>query len=95
LSSAARRTSSAAATPSGNWRTIWPYRKEVADKPEQIQDKILEAKLGKFYKQVCLLNQPYVRDDKMTVQDVVTDVIGVCGENIVVRRFVRMELGGK
>jgi len=71
------------------------YRKEVADKPEQIQDKIIEGKLGKFYQQVCLLNQVYVRDDKLKVQDVITDVIGVCGENILVRRFVRMELGGK
>ena len=71
------------------------YRKEVADKPEQIQDKIIEGKLGKFYQQVCLLNQPYVRDDKLKVQDIITDVIGVCGENIVVRRFVRMELGAQ
>jgi elongation factor Ts len=71
------------------------YRKEVADKPEQIQDKIIEGKLGKFYQQICLLNQLYVRDDKLKVQDVITDVIGICGENIVVRRFARMELGGK
>ena len=70
------------------------YRKEVADKPEQIREKIVEGKLAKFYEQVCLLDQPYVREEKRKVREVINDAIAKIGENIVVRRFVRMELGG-
>lgn len=70
-------------------------RKEVADKPENIQDKIIEGKLGKFYEQVCLIEQPYVREDKRKVKDIITDAIGKIGENIVVKRFCRMEVGGE
>jgi elongation factor Ts len=69
------------------------YRKEVSDKPEHIQDKIIEGKLGKFYQQVCLLNQPYVREDKRKVQDIINDAVAKLGENVVVKRFVRMEIG--
>lgn len=71
------------------------YGKEAAEKPEHIRDKIVEGKLRKFYEQVCLLRQPYVRDDKRKVQDIVNDAIARLGENIVVRRFVRMEVGGE
>jgi elongation factor Ts len=70
------------------------YRKEIEDKPENIQDQIIEGKLGKFYEQVCLLKQPYVRDDKRKVEEIITDAIGKIGENIMVKRFVRMEVGG-
>jgi len=56
-------------------------------------DRIVQGKLDKFYDDVCLLRQPYVKDDKVKVGDLVTSAIAKIGENIVVRRFVRYELG--
>ena len=69
------------------------YRSQVADKPAQIQDKIIEGKLGKYYEEVCLTRQPYIRDDSKKVEDLVRETIAKVGENMTVRRFVRMELG--
>lgn len=62
-------------------------------KPEQIVDKIVDGRIKKFYEEICLLEQPFVKDDKVTVQELITDAIGTIGENIRVRRFVRYELG--
>ena len=62
-------------------------------KPEEIADKIVEGRLNKFYGENCLLEQSFVKDDDVKVQQLLTDLIGVLGENIVVRRFVRYELG--
>lgn len=62
-------------------------------KPEAVVDKITLGKLDKFYDEVCLLRQPFVRDDKVKVGDLVTQLIATIGENIVVRRFIRYELG--
>lgn len=62
-------------------------------KPEAVVDKIVQGKLDKFYDEVCLLRQPFVRDDKVRVGDLITQLIARIGENIVVRRFVRYELG--
>jgi elongation factor Ts len=69
------------------------YLKACADKPEQIREKIVEGKLQKFYDECCLLRQPFFRDDSHTVEEVVKDAIAKLGENIEIRRFVRMELG--
>jgi elongation factor Ts len=69
------------------------YRQQCADKPEQIQEKIVAGRLQKYYEQVCLLEQPYIRDDGRKVADIINDAIAKLGENIEVRRFVRMELG--
>lgn len=63
-------------------------------KPEKVVDKIVEGKLGSFYKQVCLLDQAYVRDDSKTVGDLIKEVMGRLGENLVLRRFVRFQVGG-
>jgi elongation factor Ts len=62
-------------------------------KPEKVLDKIVEGRLGKFYSEVCLMEQPYVRDDQVTVAQLVKDVIAKLGENIVVRRFARFQVG--
>jgi elongation factor Ts len=62
-------------------------------KPEQIVEKIVSGRLGKFYEDLCLLEQPFVKDDSVQVKDLITDAIRVMGENIVVRRFDRYELG--
>lgn len=64
----------------------------AAGKPAAVVDKIVQGKLNKFYDDVCLLRQPFVRDDKVKVGDLVTQSIATMGENIVVRRFVRYEL---
>lgn len=71
------------------------YRAQLADsgKPEHIIDRIIAGKLEKFYDEVCLLRQPFIKNEEMTVQDLITDAIARLGENIVVRRFVRYELG--
>lgn len=62
-------------------------------KPADIVEKIVTGKLNKFYEEVCLLEQPFVKDDDVKVKDLVLDAKRMLGENIVVRRFVRYELG--
>jgi elongation factor Ts len=62
-------------------------------KPEKILDKIVEGRLTKFYEEVCLLEQPFIKDNTVTVQQLVQSVIGKLGENISVARFVRMKVG--
>lgn len=62
-------------------------------KPEKVVERIVEGKLKKFYSQACLLEQPFVKDDSITVRQRVQGAISRLGENIVVRRFVRFEVG--
>jgi len=71
------------------------YRAQAREmgKPERIIERIVEGKLQKYYQEVCLMKQPFIKDDDLTVQDVLTEIIAKLGENIVVRRFVRFELG--
>jgi elongation factor Ts len=69
------------------------YREQVKDKPAQVIDKIVEGKLNSFYEQVCLLDQPSIRDPKMTIGTLVQQAIAKMGENISVARFVRFKLG--
>ena len=71
------------------------YRAQALEsgKPEKIVDRIVEGKMEKYFKEVCLLEQPYIRDDEKTVKDLINETIAKVGENIVVRRFVRYVLG--
>jgi elongation factor Ts len=69
------------------------FAAQVTDKPANIVDKIVEGKLDKFFAEICLLEQTYIRDDKVTVGDLVKQASAKTGENIVVRRFVRYRLG--
>jgi elongation factor Ts len=62
-------------------------------KPENVVAKIVEGKLNKFFKENCLLHQPYVRDPDMTVEDLLNELIAKIGENITIRRFVRFQTG--
>ncbi len=62
-------------------------------KPANIVDKIIEGRLDKFYNRVCLLDQPFVKDDSKTVGDVLKETIAKLGENMVIRRFTRYVLG--
>ena len=72
------------------------YRAQVAEekKPEAVREKIIEGKLKKFYQENVLLEQPFVKDDKVTVGELVKALSGKTGEKVEVRRFARFELGG-
>ena len=74
-------------------REIYRAQLEGQGKPANILDKIVEGKLAKFYSEVCLLEQPYIKDDSMTIQDLVQQASAKTGENVIVRRFVRYHLG--
>jgi elongation factor Ts len=71
------------------------YRAQALEegKPERIVDRIIEGRLEKFYQQVSLVEQPFVRDEEKTIQELITDAIAKLGENIIMRRFVRYQLG--
>lgn len=71
------------------------YREQMksSNKPDQIIEKIVEGKLEKYYQNVCLLEQGYIRDPEKTIKDLMTEVIAKLGENIVIRRFARYQLG--
>ncbi|NLW22313.1 MAG: translation elongation factor Ts [Tissierellia bacterium] len=62
-------------------------------KPEHVASKIVEGRLGKYYEQVCLLEQPFIRDTSIKVKDLLNEKIAKIGENIKIRRFVRYEVG--
>ena len=62
-------------------------------KPEGIAEKMVAGRINKFFEQICLLEQPYIRDPKIKVVDLVNNLIAKIGENIVVKRFVRYQLG--
>ncbi len=74
-------------------RAIFRAQAAESGKPEAVWDKIVEGKLKKFYQERVLLEQPFVKDDKQTVGQLVKAVSGKVGENVVVRRFVRYQLG--
>ena len=71
------------------------YRAQVreAGKPEKIMEKIVEGKLEKFYSEVCLLEQPFIKDPDRTVQDLLNGLIGKLGEKVEIRRFIRFQVG--
>lgn len=62
------------------------------DKPEDVKAKIVDGKVEKFYKEVCLMKQPFFKDDKMSIEELITSSIGKLGENIQLSRFVRFSL---
>ncbi len=62
-------------------------------KPEKVVDKIVEGRLKKYYEEVCLLEQPFVKDPEITVAELVQRTIAAVGENVVVRRFARFQVG--
>jgi elongation factor Ts len=74
-------------------RSIYRAQFEGSGKPAPVIDKIVEGKLGSFYEQACLLDQAFVRDPNMTVQQLVQQAIAKTGENVAVSRFCRFKLG--
>jgi elongation factor Ts len=71
------------------------YRSQLLEekKPEKIWDKIIEGKLNKYFEEVCLMNQKFIKNTDITVGALVTNMIAKTGENIIVRRFARFQLG--
>ncbi len=69
------------------------YREEVKGKPEEVVNKILEGKLNKYFQEVCLLEQPFIKNPDVTVKEVVANSVAKMGENVVVKRFSRFVLG--
>ena len=71
------------------------YRTQAQDsgKPQKVIDKIVEGKMERFYSEVCLLEQTYVRDSDLTIKELLDAMIAKIGENITIRRFARFQLG--
>lgn len=71
------------------------YREQMKNsgKPDNIIDNIVEGKLKKFYTEVCLLDQVYFKNDKQTIEDLIAEKIHKLGENIIVKRFIRYQVG--
>jgi elongation factor Ts len=69
------------------------YAEEVQDKPEHIQEQVVAGKLDKFYEQVCLYKQPFIKDGEKTIETCLAEQIAQTGENIRITDFSRMELG--
>jgi len=71
------------------------YRAQVLEmgKPEKIVDKIVEGKLKKYFKDNCLMNQAYVRDPNITIEDLLNEMVAKIGENITIKRFARFKIG--
>ena len=74
-------------------REIYRAQAREAGKPEKIMEKIVEGKLEKFYSEVCLLEQPFIKDPDLTVQDLLNGLIGKLGEKVEIRRFSRFQVG--
>ncbi|MFC1730294.1 elongation factor Ts, partial [candidate division KSB1 bacterium] len=78
-------------------RELEIYREQARNenKPEKILDKIAEGKLEKYYQEVCLMEQIYIKDSKQTVKDILTEAASKLGENMMIGRFARFRLGDK
>ena len=74
-------------------KAIYLNEAKQSGKPEAVQQKIADGKIESYYKQVCLVDQPYIREPKKSVKQYVAEVGAKLGENVVVRRFSRLQLG--
>ena len=74
-------------------KDIYASQAKSSGKPEKVIEKIVEGKLKKFFSEACLLEQPFVKNPDITIQNLLNDLIAKTGENIVVNRFVRFQLG--
>ena len=69
------------------------YNEEFKDKPDNVRDKIIDGKMESFYKEVCLINQSFVKDNDQTIEDLLKNAITKLGENVKISRFARFAIG--
>ncbi|MEK7484502.1 MAG: translation elongation factor Ts [Planctomycetota bacterium] len=74
-------------------RSIYENMDDVKAKPEKVRPKIIDGKMDKFFKEKCLLEQEFVKDPKITIKELLQSKIAIIKENIVIKRFIRFELG--
>ncbi|MBC7319767.1 translation elongation factor Ts [bacterium] len=74
-------------------KEIYATQARNEGKPEKVIDRIVQGRIEKFYQEVCLLEQPWIRDPEKKIKDLINETIARLGENIIIRRFVRFELG--
>ena len=75
-------------------KEILAEQAKASGKPEKVIEKMVEGRMEKFYGEVCLLEQPFIKDPKRKIEDVVKELAGKIGENVVIRRFSRFAVGG-
>ena len=71
------------------------FKAQVKDKPAQIQDQIVQGKLDKRFQEVCLLDQKFIKNEDITIKDLLTGLVSKLGENVVIKRFRRFEIGSE
>jgi elongation factor Ts len=74
-------------------RDVLTQQAREEGKPDHIVEKMVEGRLQKFYADVCLMNQPFIRDDSLTIEDKLNELIAQCGERVLIKRFVRYQVG--
>jgi elongation factor Ts len=74
-------------------REIYRHQAEAEGKPAQVIEKIVEGRLKKFYTEVCLLQQPYVKDPQITIEDLLADLASKVSEKVIIKRLARFEVG--
>ena len=74
-------------------KEIFRAQAAATGKPAQVVEKIVEGKMSKFYEEVCLLDQPFIKDQTIAIKDMIATKVGKLGENITVRRFARFKVG--
>lgn len=74
---------------------VYRAQAKAEGKPDKVVDRIVEGRLEKFYQEACLVDQVYIRDDSKKVEDLVREAIAKLRENIVIKRFVRFQVGGQ
>lgn len=74
-------------------KDIYLAQAKASGKPEKIWDKIVEGKLEKFYEEVCLYDQPFIKDSSLKIKDLIVQAVSKIGENIQIRRFARFQVG--
>jgi elongation factor Ts len=74
-------------------RTVYRSQAQEAGKPQKVIDKIVEGKMERYYSEVCLMEQTYVRDSDLTIKELLDAMVAKVGENISIRRFARFQLG--
>ena len=74
-------------------REIFKAQMAASGKPEKIVDQIVQGKVNKFFSEICLMQQPFIKNDKITIDEYLKEIVGKLGENIKIKRFARFEIG--